>query len=178
MNRNPIASDQVMQSLAGEALQQLAVNDWFEQAAWVRNFDRQNRRGGDRAPWWAITTRGPRATMVGPRAGPWRQVNWAHVLAAFASEASPRLGSEEQLQHVATRAVQRWHLGRGWCPATLGIWGPLKVGEMGRKSAETRWKWGNFDEDRIRRDREREQKKLLFGDQGKSPEQIKELFSK
>jgi len=64
-------------------------------------------------------------------------VDWAQILAAFASEASPCLGSEAQLHPFATRAVQRW------------------------------------------RDREKEQKLLLFGDQGKkSPDKIKELFSK
>jgi len=36
------------------------------------------------------------------------QVDWAIVLAAFASEASPHLGSEEQLQTVAIRAVEKW----------------------------------------------------------------------
>ena len=38
------------------------------------------------------------------------QVDWAIVLAAFASEASPHLGSEEQLQTVAIRAVEKWIL--------------------------------------------------------------------
>ncbi|CAK8998685.1 unnamed protein product [Durusdinium trenchii] len=60
------SAEQVMQSLAGEALQRLAVHDWFD------------------------------------------QVDWAWVLAAFAAEATPHLGSEEQLRPVAIRAVQRW----------------------------------------------------------------------
>lgn len=41
------------------------------------------------------------------------QVDWAWVLAAFAAEATPHLGSEEQLRPVAIRAVQRWRGGRG-----------------------------------------------------------------
>eukprot|EP00435_Cladocopium_sp_Y103_P064780 s56_g26.t1 len=60
--------EKVMQSIAGEALQQLAVSDWFE------------------------------------------QINWAYVLAAFVSESGELFGrcTEEELQPVAVRVVQRW----------------------------------------------------------------------
>ena len=50
------------------------------------------------------------------------EVDWAIVLAAFASEASPHLGSEEQLQTVAIRAVEKW------------ILSTAKVGTKWRKS--------------------------------------------
>ena len=56
------------------------------------------------------------------------EVDWAIVLAAFASEASPHLGSEEQLQTVAIRAVEKW------------ILSTAKVGTKWRKSLS--WRGG------------------------------------